>query len=179
MTRTQKIIILATLQIGENHIFFKNSKFDILAGGAKIDDIWPKIITWGALEHFFVRLYHFKPLASLLEKIEKIKFSNFENSIFPQFRPKIRSFRPNIGRKMMWPGFNPPGLFLKKNAQAYRTSFGLYPEIRIFDPGTQKCLFSHVADFLGTCHFLGTTIPMFKKFKIRAFRKVYGLWGYF
>ena len=114
MTRSQKIVILATLQIGKNHIFFKNSKFDILAGGAKIDDIWPKIITWGALEHFFVRLYHFKPLASLLEKIEKIKFSKFEISIFRQFRPKFRNFRPNIGRKMMWTGFNPPRPLSKK-----------------------------------------------------------------
>ena len=29
--------------------------------------------------------------------------------------------------------------------------------------------------FLGTCHFWGTTAAFFKKFKLRAFRKVYGL----
>ena len=27
--------------------------------------------------------------------------------------------------------------------------------------------------------FLGTTMLFFEKFKVRAFRKVYGLWGYF
>ena len=34
-------------------------------------------------------------------------------------------------------------------------------------------------DFLGTCHIWGTTVSFFKKFKLSAFRKVYGLWTYF
>ena len=34
-------------------------------------------------------------------------------------------------------------------------------------------------DILGTCHLLGTTVLIFEKLEPRAFRKVYGLWGYF
>ena len=32
-----------------------------------------------------------------------------------------------------------------------------------------------IMDFLGTCHIWGTTVSFFKKFKLSAFRKVYGL----
>ena len=45
-------------------------------------------------------------------------------------------------------------------------------------PGAQKRLFWKSVAFVAFVAFLGTTMLFFEKFKVRAFRKVYGLWGY-
>ena len=49
---------------------------------------------------------------------------------------------------------------------------------RDFAPKPQKRNISQSVAFVVFVAFLGTTMLIFEKFKIWAFRKVYGLWGY-
>ena len=92
-------------------------------------------------------------------------------------RVEISADRPEIDRMVPTPP-DTSKLFSKKNVLIISHSFGRNPKIRVLGPGAQKRLFWQSVAFVAFVAFLGTTMLFFEKFKIRAFRKVYGLWGY-
>ena len=94
-------------------------------------------------------------------------------------RVEISADRPEIGRIMLPTLPDTSKLFPNKNVSNNSHSFGRNPKIRVLNPGAQKRLFWQSVAFVAFVAFLGTTMLFFEKFKIRAFRKVYGLWGYF
>ena len=91
---------------------------------------------------------------------------------------KFSNFRPNIGRitsaiylltlKLFWNKFavNNSAPLIFATSLCEKARFWLYVGMR-----------QSVA-FVVFVAFWGTTMLFLKKFKIRAFRKVYGLWGY-
>ena len=112
---------------------------------------------------------------------EKSIFLNFLTSkkiFFSHIYVKISNFRPNIGRI---------------TSAIYLLTLKLFPNHFVDDnsaplifatPLCEKARFwlyvgiRQSVAFVVFVAFWGTTMLFFKKFKIRAFRKVYGLWGY-
>ena len=92
---------------------------------------------------------------------------------------EISADRPEIGRIMLPIPPDTSKLFPPKNVVICSYSFRRNPKIRVFGPGAQNRLFWQSVAFVAFVAFLGTTMLFFEKFKVRAFRKVYGLWGYF
>ena len=89
-------------------------------------------------------------------------------------RVEISADRPEIGRIMLPTPPDTSKLFPSKNAVVISQSFGRNPKFVFWVLGVKKRLF-----FVAFIALLGTTMLFFEKFKIRAFRKVYGLWDYF
>ena len=135
---------------------------------------WP----FGVPKHVFHALYTY--ICDLDRFLKNRFFWIFwlEKNFFSHIYVKIRNFRLNIGRitsamalltlKLFWNQFaannSAPLIFATSFCEKAR--FWLYVGIR-----------QSVA-FVVFVAFWGTTMLFFKKFKIRAFRKVYGLWGY-
>ena len=94
-------------------------------------------------------------------------------------RVEISADRPEIGRIMLPIPPDTSKFFPKKKVKICSYSFWRNPKIRVFGPGAQNRLFLQSVAFVAFVAFLGTTMLFFEKFKVRAFRKVYGLWGYF
>ena len=94
-------------------------------------------------------------------------------------RVEISADRPEIGRIMLSTPPDTSKLFPNKKKAICSYSFGRNPKIRVFGSGAQNRLFWSSVAFVAFVAFLGTTMLFFEKFKVRAFRKVYGLWGYF
>ena len=115
---------------------------------------------------------------SILKKFIFLDFLTSKKFFFSHIYVKISNFRPNIGRitsaiylltlklfqKNLFANNSAPLIFATSLCEKAR--FWLYVGIR-----------QSVA-FVVFVAFWGTTMLFFKKFKIRAFRKVYGLWGY-
>ena len=90
-------------------------------------------------------------------------------------RVEISADRPGIGRIMLPPPPDTSELFPNKNVLVISHSLGRNPKIRVFGPGAQNRIFWQSVAFVAFVAFLGTTMLFFEKFKVRAFRKVYGL----
>ena len=72
------------------------------------------------------------------------------------------------------------GNFLQKNSSTFvRAHSGGILKFVFLVLGLKIAYFGKVLRLLLLLRFLGTTMLFFEKFKVRAFRKVYGLWGYF
>ena len=91
---------------------------------------------------------------------------------------KIWNFRLNIGR--ITPAVNLLTLKLfPKNFVADNSAPLIFPmSLCEKVPFWLFCGIRQSVAFVVFVAFWGTTMLFFKKFKIRAFRKVYGLWGY-
>ena len=112
------------------------------------------------------------------EKSKKVDFSILKKKV-SYIYGRNRYLRPNIGQIILW---TPPGnhkLFLIKNVVDISYSFLRNPKICVLTPRAQKRRFWLSVVFVAFVAFLGTTMLFFEKFKVKAFRKVYGLWGYF
>ena len=94
-------------------------------------------------------------------------------------RVEISADRPEIGRIMLPTPPDISKLFSEKNVVICSDSFRRNPKICVFGPEAPNRLFWESVTFVAFVAFLGTTMLFFEKFKVRAFRKVYGLWGYF
>ena len=117
----------------------------------------------------------FRPI---FEKSFFLDFLTPPKFFFSQIYVKIWNFGLNLGRitpavdslilKLFWNNFaaNNSALLIFAVPFCKNTQFWLFGDIR-----------QSVA-FVAFVAFWGTTMLFFKKFKIRAFRKVYGLWGY-
>ena len=94
------------------------------------------------------------------------------------FRVEISADWPEIGR-IIWPDPRKTSkLFSEKNVNICSSSFRRTPKNRVFAPRAQNHPCGQSVAFVVFVAFWGTTMLFFKKFKIRVFRKVYGLWGY-
>ena len=127
---------------------------------------------------FFMQYWHIYVIYSDFWKIDFFGFFDLKKIFFSHIYVKIWNFRLNIGRitsamylltlKVFPKNFDAdnsaPLIFATSLCEKAR--FWLYVGI-----------WQSVA-FVVFVAFWGTTMLFFKKFKIRAFRKVYGLWGY-
>ena len=94
-------------------------------------------------------------------------------------RVEISADRPEIGR-IIWPDPRKTSkLFSEKNGNICSSSFRRTPKNRVFAPRAQNHPCGQSVAFVVCVAFWGTTMLFCKEFKISAFRKVYGLWGYF
>ena len=94
-------------------------------------------------------------------------------------RVEISADRPEIGRIIRPDPRKTSKLFPKNFGSVCSSSFRRTPKNRIFAPWAQNHSRGQSVAFVAFVAFWGTTMLFFKKFKISAFRKVYGLWGYF
>ena len=94
-------------------------------------------------------------------------------------RVEISADRPEIGRIMLPIPPDTSKLFPKNFGSVCSSSFRRTPKNRVFAPRAQNHTCGQSVAFVVFVAFWGTTMLFFKKFKISAFRKVYGLWGYF
>ena len=70
-------------------------------------------------------------------------------------------------------------MFPNKNAADISHSFAPDVKSLVVGPGAEKRFFWLSVALVVLVAFLGTTMLFYEKFKIRTFRKVYGLRGYF
>ena len=94
-------------------------------------------------------------------------------------RVEISADRPEIGRIILPDPRKTPKLFSENFGVVRSSSFRRTPKNRVFAPRAQNHPCGQSVAFVAFVAFWGTTMLFFKKFKISAFRKVYGLWGYF
>ena len=111
-------------------------------------------------------------------KIDFFGFFDLKKIFFSHIYVKISNFRLNIGRI---------------TSAIYLLTLKLFPKNFAADNSTLLIFATSLCEkarfwlnvgiwqsvaFVVFVAFWGTTMLFFKKFKIRAFRKVYGLWGY-
>ena len=127
---------------------------------------------------FFIDFSHIYVIYIDFRIIDFFGFLDLKKFFFSHIYVKFSNFRPNIGRitsamylltlkvfpKKFAVNNSAPLIFATSLCEKAR--FWLYLGLR-----------KSVA-FVVFVAFWGTTMLFFKKFKIRAFRKVYGLWGY-
>ena len=125
---------------------------------------WPL----GVPKHVF---YPFYTSICDLDRFLKNRFFGFfdlKKIFFSHIYVKISNFRPNIGRITSAIYLLTLKLFWNKFATSLCKKARFWPYVGI----------RQSVAFVVFVAFWGTTMLFFKKFKIRAFRKVYGLWGY-
>ena len=135
---------------------------------------WPL----GVPKHVF---YPFYTSICDLDRFLKNRFFwifDFKKIFFSHIYVKIWNFRLNIGRitsavnlltlKLF------PKNFAENNSAPLIFATSLCEKVRFW----LFCGIRQSVAFVVFVAFWGTTMLFFKKFKIRAFRKVYGLWGY-
>ena len=89
-----------------------------------------------------------------------------------QFWVVLRPNRPKFGKSNMW-------TFSKKNPSLNGYSFLIYPHFCENWPDPKKTTFSHFLQNTVLDPKRHKILKIFEKFRFWAFRKVYGLWGYF
>ena len=89
-----------------------------------------------------------------------------------QFWVVLRPNRPKFGKSNMW-------TFSKKNPPLNGYSFLIYPHFCENWPDPKKTTFSHFLQNTVLDPKRHKILKIFEKFRFWAFRKVYGLWGYF
>ena len=89
-----------------------------------------------------------------------------------QFWVVLRPNRPNFGKSNMW-------TFSKKNPTLNGYSLLIYPHFCENWPDPKKTTFSHFLQNTVLDPKRHKILKIFEKFRFWAFRKVYGLWGYF
>lgn len=89
-----------------------------------------------------------------------------------QFWVVLRPNRPKFGKSNMW-------TFSKKNPTLNGYSFLIYPHFCENWPDPKKTTFSHFLQNTVLDPKRHKILKIFEKFRFWAFRKVYGLWGYF
>ena len=140
--------------------------------------IWPGNGLQGSLNMFFIHFTHLYVIQTDFKKIDFFEFFDLKKIFFSHIYVKISNFRPNIGRitsaiylltlKLF------PKNFAVNNSTPLIFATSLCEKARFW---LYVGIWQSVA-FVVFVAFWGTTMLFFKKFKIRAFRKVYGLWGY-
>ena len=102
------------------------------------------------------------------QKYPKTNFGGWKYQFWVVLRPN----RPKFGKSNMW-------TFSKKNPTLNGYSFLIYPHFCENWPDPKKTTFSHFLQNTVLDPKRHKILKIFEKFRFWAFRKVYGLWGYF
>ena len=102
------------------------------------------------------------------QKYPKTNFWGWKYRFWVVLRPN----RPKFGKSNIW-------TFSKKNPSLNGYSFLIYPHFCENWPDPKKTTFSHFLQNTVLDPKRHKILKIFEKFRFWAFRKVYGLWGYF
>ena len=138
----------------------------------------PEMASWSILEAFCTQNRYLNPFRSIFMTFEKIAFFRFSFVGFGHFGTRRIFYGFKTGRISAGTYSYTPWPFPKKMGPI-RSGY-LQNAIGICDPTlfSQNSVFWQSVAFVAFVAFWGTTMLFFGKFNIRAFRKVYGLWGY-
>ena len=143
------------------------------------DEIWVEISPWGLQNPFSGKFWYLNMFRTIFGKIEILVF------LYPKI-PKNQF----LGLEISILGRSPAksaeiwkkeyvNFFQKENPSLNGYSFLIYPHFCENWPEPKKTTFSHFLQNTVLDPKRHKILKIFEKFRFWAFRKVYGLWGYF
>ena len=142
-------------------------------------DIWTEIDPWGVLKPFCTEIWYLIMFLKHFGKIEKNRFWKKKFSDHASTKLAENQFSGRISAKFYFEAKEHIYAPLRKKSLSLS---------RIFSNFSTKCMktthfakkatFHKSVVFVAFVAFWGTTMLFFKKYEVRDFRKVYGLWGY-
>ena len=125
---------------------------------------------------FLINYIHLEVIWSDFMKIDFFRFFDPQKNFFTYICGRNSDFPAEIGQKMFGIHFLTSKPFSKKMPPNGSDYFPTYTKKCDHCTFPRKCTFWKSVVFVAFVAFWGTTMLFFKKFKVRAFRKVYGLW---